>query len=136
MSLVYIAGVCQNSYCDSGTCDEDCVCQLYFPNLTICPMISVNYTKVCDMLSGNTGRYCNMDDVECVHNACANEGTCYELPGNIFNCICPARYDSRFFCEVNGTVYPTQAGSTMLVFSVTRSIIIPICFTLFMWIMI
>ena len=76
-----------------------------------------------------------MDDVECVQSACANGGTCNELPGNVFTCNCPGSYDPRFFCEVNGTVYPTQAGSTMLVFSVASSIIIPISFTLFMWIM-
>ena len=140
MSLVYIAGVCQNIYCDRGLCDEDCVCQKNFPDLRICPRISVNYPKVCDMLSGKTGRYCDMDDVECVQNACANGGTCNELHRNTFTCYCPGSYDPRFFCEMNGTgypryscgaVYPTHTGSAMLVSSMASSIIIPIYFNHF-----
>ena len=55
------------------------------------------------MLAGKTGRYCDMDDVECVRNACANGGTCNEMSGNTFICTCPGAYDPRFLCEVNNS---------------------------------
>ena len=103
ISLVYIAGVFANDNCDSGTCKEDCVCQQNSPNLRICPRISVNYIRVCDMLAGKTGRYCDMADVACARNACANGGTCNENPGNTFTCICPGTYDPIFYCEVNNS---------------------------------